>query len=242
MKHAQPRGLSRRRVEQLLSATKYDRSAGGRIDVLSRHFVGHSYKPNPLIGSADTVEVFTASLDGFDCVTYIETIVALARASNVDDFTEWLRKIRYERGRIQWERRNHYMTLWIRNNVREGIIRPVSMPTVPIVSRERVLNVVPGLAAQRTRVRCVPKPAVPRLEQHLQTGDLIFFASTHKNLDVFHAGIIVRDGKQVFMRHASRSRGGVVEQELSEFLKANRMAGVVVVRPQAVTRRVAVSS
>ncbi|HEY6418566.1 MAG TPA: N-acetylmuramoyl-L-alanine amidase-like domain-containing protein [Candidatus Binataceae bacterium] len=241
MKHAQPRGLSRRRVEQLLSETKYDRYAGSRIDLLSRHFLGHAYKPNPLIGSADTAEVFTASLEGFDCVTYIETIVALARASNVDDFIEWLRKMRYEKGRIRWERRNHYMTLWIRNNVRNGTIRPVSMPAVPILFRERVLNVVPGLAAQRTRVKCVPKPAVPRLEPHLQSGDLIFFVSTRKNLDVFHAGIIVRDGKKVFMRHASRSQGFVVEQELSEFLKANRMAGVIVVRPQEVTRRIAVS-
>jgi cell wall-associated NlpC family hydrolase len=239
MKHAQPRGLSRRRVEQLLSETKYDRSAGSRIDVLSRHFLGHPYKPNPLTGSADTAEVFTASLDGFDCVTFIETIVALARASNVDDFTEWLRNIRYEQGRIQWERRNHYMTLWIRNNVRKGIIRPVSMPAVPILSSERVLNVVPGLAPQRTCVKCVPKPAMPRLQPHLQSGDLIFFASTRKNLDVFHAGIIVRDGKRVLLRHASRSQGFVVEQELSEFLKANRMAGVIVVRPQGVTRSTA---
>lgn len=242
MKHPRPRGLSRRHVEQLLSATKYDRSAGSRIDVLSRHFLGHSYKPNPLIGSADIAEVFTASLDGFDCVTYLETVVALARASNVDHFTKWLRKIRYERGRIQWERRNHYMTLWIRNNVRNGIVRPVSMPAVPILRTERVLNVVPGLAAQRTRVKCVPKRAVPRLEPHLQSGDLIFFVSTSKNLDVFHAGIIVRDGKRVLMRHASRSQGFVVEQELSEFLKANRMTGVIVVRPQAVTRRIAVGS
>jgi cell wall-associated NlpC family hydrolase len=242
MRHVQPRGLSRRRVEQLLSETRYDRSAASRIDVLSRHFLGHSYKPNPLIGSADTAEVFTASLDGFDCVTYIETVVALARASNVDDFTQWLRKIRYEQGRIQWERRNHYMTLWIRNNVRAGIIRPVSMPAVPTLSRDRVLNVVPGLDPRRTRVKCVPKAAVPRLERYLQSGDLIFFASTRKHLDVFHAGIIVRDGKKVFMRHASRSQSLVVEQEVSEFLKANRMAGVIVMRPQPVTRRIAVSS
>ena len=242
MKHAQPRDLSRRRVQQLLAEAKYDRSTSIRIDVLSRSFLGHPYKPNPLIGSADTAELFTASLDGFDCVTYIETVLALARASNVDDFTEWLRKIRYERGRIQWEQRNHYMTHWIRNNVREGIIRPVSMRAVPMLSRERVLNVVPGIDPQRTRVKCVPKAAVPRLERHLQSGDLIFFASTRKNLDMFHAGIIVRDGKKVFMRHASRSQGMVVEQELSEFLKANRMAGVVVTRPQAVTRRIAVSS
>ncbi len=242
MKHAQPRGLSRRRVQQLLSETKHDRSAGSRIDVLSRHFLGHPYKANPLIGSADAAEVFTASLDGFDCVTYIETVLALARASNVDDFIEWLRKIRYEQGRIQWERRNHYMTLWIRNNVREGIIRPVSIPAVPTVTRERVLNVVPGLGARRTRVKCVPKAALPRLEPHLQSGDLIFFASTRKNLDVFHTGIIVRDGKSMLMRHASRSKGSVVEQKLSEFLKANRMAGVIVVRPQEVTRRIGASS
>jgi hypothetical protein len=234
--------VSRRRVKQLLSETKYNHCAGSRIDVLSRHFLGYPYKPNPLIGSADTAEMFTASLDGFDCVTYIETIVALARASDVDDFTEWLRKIRYERGRIQWERRNHYMTLWIRNNVRKGIIRPVSIPAIPIITRERVLNVVPGLAAQRTSVKCVPKPAVPRLEPHLHSGDLIFFVSTRKNLDVFHAGIIVRDGKRVLMRHASRTQGFVVEQELSQFLKANRMAGVIVARPQGVTRRIAVSS
>ena len=241
MKHAQPRGLNRRRVEQLLSKTEHDRSTGGRIDILSRHFLGHPYKSNPLIGSADTAEVFTASIDGFDCVTYIETIMALARASNVDDFVEWLRKIRYEGGRIQWKRRNHYMTLWIRNNVRNGILKPVSSPTIPILSRERVLNVVPGLAAQRTKVKCVPKSAVPRLEPHLQTGDLIFFASTRKNLDTFHAGIIVRDGQRLLMRHATRSQGHVVEQELSEFLKTNRMAGVIVVRPQSASRRIAIS-
>lgn len=239
MKHAQPRGLSRRRVAQLLSATSYDRCAGARIDVLSRRFLGHSYKANPLIGSADTAEVFTASLDGFDCVTYIETIVALARASNVDDFTERLRNIRYKQGRIQWKRRNHYMTLWIRNNVRKGIIRPVSIPAVPIVGRKRILNVVPGLPARRTRVKCVPKRAVPRLEPHLQSGDLIFFVSTRRHLDVFHAGIIARDGKRVLIRHASRSRGLVVEQELSEFLKANRMAGVIVERPLGMARRIA---
>ena len=236
MRYAQPRGLSRRRVQQLLSKTKHEHFTGARIDFFSRDLLGRPYQPNPLIGSADTGEVFTASLDGFDCITYIETIMALARASNVDEFIAWLRKIRYEGGRVQWEWRNHYTTAWIRNNLREGIIKPISKPAIPIISRERVLNVVPGLEARRIHVRCVPKPAVRRLEAHLQSGDLIFFASTRKHLDVFHAGIIARDGKKVLMRHASRSHGMVVEQELSEFLEANRMAGVIVLRPQEVTR------
>ena len=232
MRPVQPRRLNRRRLQQLLSKMKHERSVTSRIDAFSRHFLGHRYTANPLIGSADATEVFTASLNGFDCVTYIETILALARASNGDDFTAWLRKIRYERGRIQWQRRNHYMTAWIRNNVSVGIIKPMSIPAVPTVTRERVLNLVPGLAPQRIRLKCVPKPAVRRLEPYLRSGDLVFFASTRRTLDVFHAGIIARDGKTVLMRHASRSQGFVVQQELRDFLKANRMAGVIVARPR----------
>jgi hypothetical protein len=242
MKHLQPRGLSRRRVQELLSKAKSERSATDRVEAFAGRFLGYPYQPNPLIGSADTAEAFTASFDGFDCVTYIETVLALARATNVDEFIEWLRMIRYERGSIQWARRNHFMTHWLRNNEREGILRPVSLRALPMVSRERVLNGVPGLAAQRTRVKCVPKPAVPRLAPHLQSGDLMFFASTRKNLDVFHAGIIALDGRRILMRHASRSAGMVVEQELSEFLKSNRMAGVIVARPQQLTERIGVGS
>ena len=121
MKHAQPRGLNRRRVRQLLSKAQLlskgrgGPSVSGRIDILASLFLRYPYKSNPLIGSADSAEVFTASLDAFDCVTFIETVLALARASDVNGFSGWLRRIRYDRGRIEWERRNHYMTDWIRN-------------------------------------------------------------------------------------------------------------------------------
>ncbi len=208
MKHAQPQGLSRRRVKELIAQAEAHRSTGSRIDVLSRQFLGLPYQINPLIGSAATPEVFTASLEGFDCVTYIETIHALSRSSSVDEFVEWLRKIRYQGGQVAWERRNHYMTV-----------------------KQRTLDSVPGLPQARARFQCVPKTSIRKLGKHLQTGDLIFFASTRKHLDIFHCGILVRDGDRLLIRHASRSRGNVVEQELNEFLKANRMAGVIVVRP-----------
>src|SRR2546426_4702400 len=133
MEHAHPPRLSRRRVEQLLSKAKSQRSAGSRIEILSRHFLGLPYQSNLLIGTAGTPEVFTLSLDAFDCVTYVETILALSIASNVDEFVEWLRRIRYEQGRIAWERRNHYMTGWIRSNVRAGTLRRMSLPGVATV-------------------------------------------------------------------------------------------------------------
>ena len=232
MQHAQPRRLSRRRVEQLLSKTKPHRSAGDRIEFLSRSFLGKPYKISPLIGASDTPEVFTVSLDEFDCVTYIETVLALSLASSMDEFLEWLRRIRYESGRVKWERRNHYMTDWIRSNIRAGALRRLSFPRLPAVMKEKKLDDVPGLPPVRARFSCVPRTAMKKLMREMQTGDLIFFASTRKRLDVFHCGIIIRDGARALVRHASRSRDGVVEQELNEFLKANRMAGVIIARPK----------
>jgi hypothetical protein len=230
MKRAQPRDLSRRRVERLLSAVRLNGSAAGRIEALSRRLLGYPYSVNPLIGSASTPEVFTAALAGFDCVTYLETVLALSRSSTIEDFVDSLRRIRYAGGHVGWRERNHYMTGWIRNNLRNGILHRIRT-TAPTVVKERTLDAVPGLPPARVRFACVPKASAPRLARNLRTGDLIFFASTRKHLDIFHCGILVREGDSLRMHHASRSRGAVVEQELAEFLKNNRMAGVVVVRP-----------
>src|SRR5438477_7780356 len=118
MKRAEPRSSSRRRIQKLLSTATSSRSAGARIEGFSREFLGLPYS-STLIGSAERPEVFVASLDTFDCVTYIETVLALARASNPAQFAEFLRHLRYDRGRVAWEKRNHYMTQWIRNNSRD---------------------------------------------------------------------------------------------------------------------------
>jgi len=229
MKRAQPRSSSRRRLQKLLSIVRSKRSAGARIEAVSRQFLGFPYS-STLIGSAQQPEVFVESLDKFDCVTYIETVLALACASNASQFSEFLRHLRYDRGRVAWETRNHYMTHWIRNNTRNGTVRRIAA-RIPSRAKARLLNIVPGLPASPVRFECIPKQAIKRLAPQLETGDLIFFASTRKHLDVFHCGLLIRDGEHLRMCHASRSRKSVVEQDLDEFLKNNRMAGVIVVRP-----------
>ncbi|HEV8267004.1 MAG TPA: N-acetylmuramoyl-L-alanine amidase-like domain-containing protein, partial [Thermoanaerobaculia bacterium] len=133
-------------------------------------------------------------------------------------------------GRVEWKRRNHYMTGWIRANARLGVVRPV-FTEAHATRKERVLDLVPGLPPKRTRFACVPKARLKALRPKLKTGDLIFFASTRPRLDVFHCGILVNGGERWRLRHAARSRKSVVETDLDEFLKANRMAGVIVVRP-----------
>jgi hypothetical protein len=79
--------------------------------------------------------------------------------------------------------------------------------------------------------RYFPKRKLAQVSRRLKDGDLIFFVSTRKGLDVFHTGIVFRDADRVILRHAARSRGGVVEQELAEFVRSNRMPGFIIVRP-----------
>jgi N-acetylmuramoyl-L-alanine amidase-like len=160
----------------------------------------------------------------------VETVIARSYARNTKDYASFLRRIRYESGRVDWKRRNHYMTNWIRNNARAGLVKQVDFGRAAI-TRQRLLNVVPGLPPQLQRFSCLPKRRLGKAAADIQSGDLIFFASTRPHLDVYHCGIVIRDGERVLMRHASRSQGGVVEQDLSSFLKANRMAGVLLARP-----------
>lgn len=208
---------------------------GERVDDFSKALLGCAYEAAPLVGSPETAEVFTASLERFDCVTYVETVLALSLASSPGEFIDWLRRIRYEGGRIEWARRNHYMTGWIRSNARIGVVRPVSAG-LRATHKDRWLSIVPGLPPARTRFSCIPKREIRMLERRLVPGDLIFFASTRAHLDVFHCGILVREGDRWRMRHAARSRRSVVEQDLSDFLSSNRMAGVLVVRPVGKTQ------
>jgi cell wall-associated NlpC family hydrolase len=230
MTRPQPQGFDTRRVERLLEAAGGATRAGSRVDVISAKLIGKPYQSNPLIGSADTPEVFAVSTDRFDCVTYIETVFALARSRDAGRFVDVLRRIRYADGKVEWSFRNHYMTEWIRNNVRGGWIRrPPALPAD--IAKDRLLTVVPGLSPRRAKFHCIPKSALLRHSDKIETGDLIFFASTRTHLDVFHCGILIRNGDRVLLRHASRSKGGVVEQPLEEFLKQNRMAGAIVVRP-----------
>jgi hypothetical protein len=225
-----PEDLDLVRLRSLLSGIDRRDTLGARIEAASRQLLGRPYLAHPLVGSAQTPEVFTVSLGAFDCVTYVETVLGLALALTTGRFVERVRQIRYRDGCVEWAWRSHYMTGWIRNNARAGFLRRVALPA-PSVVRARTLDAVPGLPPRRLLLRCLPKRAFWRVRAAVHTGDVLCFASTRKDLDAFHAGFAVWSGGELRLRHASLRQGRVVEQALAGFLKDNTMAGVIVARP-----------
>ncbi len=99
-----------------------------RIRAISSMFLGAPYKLGPLGegegGRFDRDPLFR--LDRFDCVTYVETVLALARSKNLKEAVSLMQKIRYLNGKISYFTRNHFTAgQWIPNNIRAGFLAPL---------------------------------------------------------------------------------------------------------------------
>jgi hypothetical protein len=225
----------RRLARRILREAQALPSVGQRLDLISTRLLGSPYLTGPLIGSATEPEVFVATLAGFDCVTFMETALALAWARDVDEFLDLLREIRYAGGEVSWARRLHYATEWARYQVQRGRLRNLARGEGTAL-KTKTLGVLEGLGPRQASFRFFPKRKLNSISRRVADGDLILFVSTREGLDVFHTGLLFRDGERVLLRHAARSRGAVVEQELAEFVRANTMPGFIVLRPKNLDR------
>ena len=65
--------------------------------------------------------------DTFDCTTYIETVISLARAQNRYEFEETILQIRYKNAQPSYVTRNHISSLsWIPENIHAGFFLDVT--------------------------------------------------------------------------------------------------------------------
>jgi len=202
-----------------------------RLLRLSGRLLGRPYVSFPLIGGPDTPEALVTRLDGFDCVTFAETVLALAASRAPEAFAPNLAALRYLHGRVRWIDRNHYMNRWIERNVRAGRVRRV-LPERWVWGADapRALTALAGYPTQQWRPRWFPTSEVARLEDEAMAGDVVCFASNRPDLDTYHVGLLV-PGAPLAVRHASRSRKEVVHQPLSAYLASDDVPGMLVVRP-----------
>ena len=220
----------RRLIEQLLKDARPYATLGARLNFLSQRLLGRPYLIHPLIGSPSQPERFVTRMDGFDCVTYLETVLALAQARDVESYLQRLRTLRYAGGEISYAKRLHYTTDWHRVNVQRGFLQDLTANEGSI-ERTKTLSLLPGFAPQTQTFRYYPKTKLNAVTRWLQDGDLIYFVSARAGLDTYHVGLLFRVGNEWVMRHAARSQGQVTEQPLAEFFQQNRMSGFMLARP-----------
>jgi hypothetical protein len=107
-----------------------DRPVGEVMQALGLTFSKKPYLEGTL--DAPPTEELVVRLDGFDCVTYVETLLAMARGLKEQDtsyagFARRLAEIRYRAGQpMGYCSRLHYFSDWIRDNDRARFVEDVT--------------------------------------------------------------------------------------------------------------------
>ena len=210
-------------------------------------------------GSPRQREPLALSLSRFDCVTLVESCLAVARVAadgrepGWDRFAHEVERMRYRGGRRRgYTSRLHYFSEWIADGARRDLVldlgptlggerdaRPLRFMTAHRASYaaladdavfEEIGRIERGLdAAERT---VVPVTRLGAVEGRIETGDVLAFATSIEGLDVTHAAFAWRDrGGVLRVLHAPLS-GGVVEvtaATLPEYVAAIRRCTGVMV-------------
>jgi len=206
-------------IDALIQKLRYMPDYKDRITFLARHFIGTPYCEHPLGGGPGYPETLTDRLDCFDCVTFIESVIALASAGNPNDFRKSLSRIRYNGRSPSWEHRLHYISQWLKSQERRGLLRIVHPKQNNVTVRK--LDVIPGIPPVNEKISFhrwhVPTDI---------TRGIIAFVSTRNTLDVFHLGFYFNG----ILIHASRSAGSVIAEPLSDFLSRETGTGLLLAR------------
>jgi hypothetical protein len=107
-------------IDSLLALPRLPKSFLNRVDEISRYFMGVPFdSTGPTgeghFGTVDTAPIY--NIHRFDCLTYIEHVLALAHSSNTDEFISQLQRMRYKDGKIDYLHRNHFFVIdWLANN------------------------------------------------------------------------------------------------------------------------------
>ena len=230
---------------------------GNLIVEIGRFFLGAPYKADTL--EAPDKEKLIARLSGFDCTTFVETVLALTGCAlhgkiTQTKFRKTLKLIRYRQGTISgYSSRLHYFTDWLRDNEKKKILKDISRQFDAEAQRKKINYMTvhrtsyPALKNEdefqkmllveknisRKVFHIISKDKVPRQKAQIQNGDIIAFTTDQKGLDVSHVGFALWQGKNLCLLHASSKEGGVVisKKTLAAYLKSNKkLTGIIITR------------
>ena len=234
------------------------RSMGEITQAIAEQFLGTPYEDGLLDRSAN--ETLVTSLQEFDCVLFVETVLALARGMVMADhssqtFTKYLQQQRYENGEINgYCSRLHYFSFWIEDNQRRGIVTDITKDLGGI-SLDKKLNFMsvnwqkyPKLVANEKEHRCIeqmearlnattlnyiPTDQIRNRYAELKSGDILAIATRIPGLDVTHTGFVYRGANgEVGIIHAAPGRGVKISPDLEAYLnRVENAIGVMVARP-----------
>jgi cell wall-associated NlpC family hydrolase len=232
-------------------------SYGDTIVEIGRLFINVPYKAGTL--ERPSKEKLIVNVSGFDCTTFVETVLALARCAAAgklsrSEFRRNLKLIRYRQGKIDgYSSRLHYFTDWLRDNEKKKTLKDVSRQFHAVAQRKKINYMTLNRASypalknefefQKMRLieknfsrkvfYIIDKNKVNQQKKGIKNGDVIAFATKDEGLDVAHVGFAIWQGKNLHLLHASSKEGAVVisSKTFITYMKSNKkFTGITIAR------------
>ena len=212
-----------------------------RLDLLSTFFFGTPYGHDPL-GEGERDEFDRDPefrLDQVDCITFIETLLAMSRSKSLSETRALLPRIRYQGVPSYPTRRHIVWSQWLPGLVELGFLEDITAKIAPGATSRQQLGVTdPSQCAPSWRDFCLRLgPHFPREQvEHdmvgvdwvlrnpdtIPSGSLMLIVLVERPgipYRVTHLGLVLRDPKgRAVLRHASKTTGLVVEQPLLRYV------------------------
>lgn len=217
---------------------------------IAKSFLNRPYKAHTLEGN--TPEKLVINLREFDCLSFVETCIAMGltyRKSDIsyDKYEGYLKRLRYyNKGKIKgYESRIHYFSDWLYTHENDGLMEDITpilggiewkknvnfMSThwnkYPFanntVIQEKIQKIEEKMNGQNYSF--VPKSKVKSIENQLLNGDIIAVTTNIVGLDITHVGFAIRlQDKRVYLLHASSDfkRVMVTDKPLAEYMANNK--------------------
>lgn len=202
--------------------------------------IGVPYVANTLEVNND--EDLVVNCDEVDCTTFVENVLAMSLCPTQGaemseaDFMKNLQQIRYRDGKIDgYTSRLHYMTDWINDNIRKGLIEDITKKYSPATmtvqlsymsthpEQYKQLKASPENVAKMAgyekalsgqEIYYVPKELIPEKGlQWIKNGDIIAITTNTPGLDISHVGIAIYIKDELHLLHASSLQKKVIVQE-----------------------------
>ena len=213
--------------------------ANALVELYARQLLGTPYVAHTLEGDE---ELLTINIHELDCLTFIETLYALTRATMAHrnswrDFAANIENIRYRGGEMgDYSTRIHYISEWIIDNHVRGNLVEVT-PDLPhadymVKNIDYMTRHTDSYRQLKNDTAMVEKIRRHELRNHrfpylkrswlndkavksaLRSGDFVTLVTKTEGLDVSHNGIIIVDEKgDPYLLDASMSGGKVMLQD-----------------------------
>ena len=231
-------------VQAIVSEISRAGDVRARVLAASERLLGVPYRFDPLGEGPGQPpdEDPRLRFDLADCQTFLETVLALARAKSAEELLPLLDEVRYQ-GEPRYQNRNHFFEAqWIPANAQKGWVRLVTeqiagkdlVPHVKAISAEqwkaRTVGEKIDLPPARAPIGRFPLPYLPlqKLLAHgkdIPSGTLFAVVREDRPLSptmVTHLGIVVQKPGGTFVRHAGHDLyAQVVDEELAHFVERN---------------------